>query len=82
MGASTDERYFHTDHPFKIPTSTGERYQADVWGNRLSFLAKTKNRSAMRTWGLMLFVNVLPVLLLSVGILFTNASVWEFNCYK
>ena len=41
-----------------------------------------KNRSAMRTWGLMLFVNVLPVLLLSVGILFTNASVWEFNCYK
>ena len=34
----------------------------------------------MRTWGLMLYAGML--LFLSVGILFSNASIWEFNSYK
>ena len=41
---------------------------------------KNKNRSAMRTWGLMLYASML--LFLSVGILFSNVSIWEFNCCK
>ena len=28
---------------FSIPRSTGDRYHADVWGNRLPFPPKTKN---------------------------------------
>ena len=43
LGASTDKTYFHADHPFKIPRSTGERCHADVWVNRLPFPPKTKN---------------------------------------
>ena len=39
-----------------------------------------KNRSAIRTWGLMLYASML--LFLSVGILFSNVSIWEFNCCK
>ena len=38
-----DETYLHTDSPFKLPRSTGERYHADFWGNRLPFPPKTKN---------------------------------------
>ena len=40
--------------------------------------ADHKNRSAMRTWGLMLYASML--LFLSVGILFLNASIWKLNC--
>ena len=36
LGVSTDKTYFHADRP-------GERYHADVWGNRLPFPPKTKN---------------------------------------
>ena len=43
LGASTDKTYFHADRPFKIPWSTGEKYRADVRGNRLPFPSKTKN---------------------------------------
>ena len=42
LGASTDER-ISTLTALSIPRSTGERYHADVWGNRLSFPPKTKN---------------------------------------
>ena len=45
-----------------------------------SLTSNTKNRFAMRTWGLMLYASML--LFLSVGILFSNASIWELNCYK
>ena len=41
---------------------------------------KKKNTSAVRTWGFMLYANML--LLLSVGVIFSNVSIWEFNCYK
>ena len=40
LGSSTDKTYFHADHRFKNPRSTGERCHAHVWGNRLPFPSK------------------------------------------
>ena len=46
----------------------------------INYVLCQKNRSTMRTWGLMLYASML--LFISVGILFSNVSIWEFDCCK